>query len=252
MKGLMCSKITNKCHWWRTVRVPIYIDYWREHWTSPGANNHRTSTMQTWTAPSDFHLFDPLKDALSSGCFASDCELKAVCAWLAAWSKTFFVMAYISLCNIGPVYWKARGLSWRMMHLWVMYCHCVDFNKHIANCRYFLIYPCILLWKFSALTDIINAGTIGRFKKMDSISYCFISWTIHHIWMTYITFEKGGSKVSNTIATALALRTAVQQRQLRANWLLCSTRFFALVNSLDLSQRLWCSVRFIFVSTLNL
>jgi hypothetical protein len=35
-------------------------------------------------------------------------------------------------------------------------------------------------------------------------------------------------------------------------YLLCSTRFFALVNSLDLSRRLRCRVRFVFVSTLNL
>ena len=45
--------------------------------------------------------------------------------------------------------------------------------------------------------------------------------------MIYITFERGGPKFSNTTARALAYRTAVQQRQLRAKWLLCSTRFFA-------------------------
>jgi len=28
----------------------------------------------------------------------------------------------------------------------------------------------------------------GWFKKMDSISYVYISWTIHGMWMTYITF----------------------------------------------------------------
>ena len=30
------------------------------------------------------------------------------------------------------------------------------------------------------------------FKKMYSISYVYISWTIHGIWMIYITFERGG------------------------------------------------------------
>jgi len=44
----------------------------------------------------------------------------------------------------------------------------------------------------------------------------------------------------------------VQQRQLRAKWLLCSTRFFAFVSSLKLSRRLLCSVCFVFVSTFNL
>jgi hypothetical protein len=44
--------------------------------------------------------------------------------------------------------------------------------------------------------------------------------------MINITFERGGPKFSNTTARALAYRTAVQQRQLRAKWLLFSTRFF--------------------------
>ena len=44
----------------------------------------------------------------------------------------------------------------------------------------------------------------------------------------------------------------MQQRQLRAKWLLCSTRVFAFASSLKLSRRLQCSVRFVFVSTFNL
>jgi len=40
--------------------------------------------------------------------------------------------------------------------------------------------------------------------------------------MIYITFERGGPKFSNTTARAFAYRTAVQQHQLRAKWLLCS------------------------------
>ena len=87
------------------------------------------------------------------------------------------------------------------------------------------------------------------FKKIDSISYVYISWTIYGMWMVYVTFERGGPKFSNTTARALAFRTAVQQRQLRAK---CSTRFFAFVSSLKLSRRLLCSVRFVFVSTFNL
>jgi len=43
--------------------------------------------------------------------------------------------------------------------------------------------------------------------------------------MIYITFERGGHKFSNTTTRALAQRTAVQQRQFRAKWLLCSKRF---------------------------
>jgi len=69
--------------------------------------------------------------------------------------------------------------------------------------------------------------------------------------MIYITFERGGPKSSNTTARALAYRKPVQQRQLRAKWLLCSTRFFTFVSSLKLSRRLLCGVRFVFVSTFS-
>ena len=41
-------------------------------------------------------------------------------------------------------------------------------------------------------------------QKMDSISYFYISWTVHGMWMIYITFERGGPKFSNTTARALA------------------------------------------------
>jgi len=87
---------------------------------------------------------------------------------------------------------------------------------------------------------------------MDSISHIYISWTIYGTWMIHITFERGGPKFSNTAARALAQRTAMQQCQLRAKWLLCSTRFFAFMSSLKLSRRLLCSVHFVFVSTFNL
>jgi len=41
-------------------------------------------------------------------------------------------------------------------------------------------------------------------KKMDSISYVYISWTTQGIWMIYITVERGDRKFSNTTARALA------------------------------------------------
>ena len=31
----------------------------------------------------------------------------------------------------------------------------------------------------------------GWFKQMDSVSYVFISWTIHGMWMIYIKFKRG-------------------------------------------------------------
>jgi len=64
------------------------------------------------------------------------------------------------------------------------------------------------------------------FKKRDSISYIYISWTIHGMWVIYVTFEGGEPMFSNIIARELAYCTPVQQHQLRTKWLLCSTRFF--------------------------
>ena len=49
---------------------------------------------------------------------------------------------------------------------------------------------------------------------MESISHVYIFWTIHGMWMIYITFERGGPKFSNTTGWMLkrrrnARRTAV-------------------------------------------
>ena len=50
--------------------------------------------------------------------------------------------------------------------------------------------------------DTAVGRNTGWFKKMDSISYVYISWTIHGMWMIYITFERGGPKFLNTTARA--------------------------------------------------
>jgi len=92
----------------------------------------------------------------------------------------------------------------------------IDF-LHFENCK--------VRFKY----EVLFSDCTAWFKKMDSVSYVYISWAIHGMWTIYITFERGGPKFSNTTARALALRTAVQQRQLRAEWILCSTRFFAFV-----------------------
>ena len=41
-------------------------------------------------------------------------------------------------------------------------------------------------------------------KKIDSISYVYLSWTIYGMWMIYIIFERGGPTFSNTTTRALA------------------------------------------------
>jgi len=55
-----------------------------------------------------------------------------------------------------------------------------------------------------ALKTKITVNYTAWFKKMDSISYVYISWTIHGMWTIYITFEREGPKFSNTTARALA------------------------------------------------
>lgn len=64
-----------------------------------------------------------------------NCELKeAVYTWLVTWSKKhFFFWWFTEACaTVAQVYWKARGVCWSIMHLWVM-CFCFFFNKYVAN-----------------------------------------------------------------------------------------------------------------------
>ena len=49
--------------------------------------------------------------------------------------------------------------------------------------------------------------------------------------MIYITFERRGHKFSDNTARALAQSSAVQQSQLTAKRLLCSTTFFVFFNN---------------------
>ena len=50
----------------------------------------------------------------------------------------------------------------------------------------------------------MSTRNTGWLKNIDSISYVYISWTLHGMWMIYITFERGGPKFLNTIARAFA------------------------------------------------
>jgi hypothetical protein len=58
------------------------------------------------------------------------------------------------------------------------------------------------------------------------------------MWLICITFERGGPKFSYTTARALAYCTVVQQRQLRAKWLVCSTRFFCVCEFIKTESQL--------------
>jgi hypothetical protein len=58
-----------------------------------------------------------------------------------------------------------------------------------------------------------NIHYTAWFKNMDSVSYVYISWTIHGtcMWMIYITFERGSPKFSNTAARNEEETHAAQQ-----------------------------------------
>ena len=49
----------------------------------------------------------------------------------------------------------------------------------------------------------IETNNTGWFKKIDSISYVYISWTIPGMWTIYITFERGSPNYSNNTARAI-------------------------------------------------
>ena len=59
-------------------------------------------------------------------------------------------------------------------------------------------------WISRILKLLASNTNTAWLKKMDSISYVYISWTIHGMWMIYITFEREGPKFLNTTAGALA------------------------------------------------
>ena len=84
-----------------------------------------------------------------------------------------------------------------------------------------------LIYIFIYRSIILRMRNTVWFKKMDSILYVYISWTLQDMWTICITLKRGGLKFENHCysARALAYGTAVQQRQLRTKYLLCSTRF---------------------------
>jgi len=55
---------------------------------------------------------------------------------------------------------------------------------------------------FNCAIDIEILNT-PWFKKINSISYIYISWTIQDMWIIYNTFERGGPVFVNNIARAL-------------------------------------------------
>jgi len=93
-------------------------------------------------------------------------------------------------------------------------------HHHISTGLYMPSYDCMNARMF----EICQDNSVW-FKKMGSISYVYISWTINDMWMIYITFERRVPIFLDNNARSLAYCTAVQQRHLRTKWLQCSTRF---------------------------
>jgi len=112
---------------------------------------------------------------------------------------------YILVCFVMSFRWKYK-------------CFFVRQNNNLSTYHI----TCIFLQYVSACDDQHNAVW---FKTKDSISSVYISRTINGMWIICITFERRDPKFSSFIL-GLSSSTAVQQRQLRAKWLLGSTRIF--------------------------
>ena len=82
----------------------------------------------------------------------------------------------------------------------------------------------------------------ARFKKMDSISYVYIFWTIHDLHI----ISKMISNFSNTLEQSPSASHAAAS--VENKMVTMQHKIFAFVSSL----KLLCSVRFVFVSTFNL
>ena len=99
LTGRLKPEIQSKCQGQLSKGIALLHDNARLHTAA-----HTVETLQKFNfevlahppyspdlAPSDYHLFGPLKEALRGHQFTSDQELKeAVHAWLATQPKTFF------------------------------------------------------------------------------------------------------------------------------------------------------------------
>ena len=79
-----CSAVTRQC-------TPSYGTPHHQHHSATELGSPRAPCLQPRPAPSDFHLFGPLKNTLRGRRFAADDEVKeAVHDWLRNQPQTFF------------------------------------------------------------------------------------------------------------------------------------------------------------------
>jgi hypothetical protein len=103
----------------------------------------------------------------------------------------------VPLASTAPVLSRLHSLH-LIPIMWVL--------SHIDYCtsRVFLYMPINVLLPISGSLRFLKLSAyfiyIALLKKMDWISYVYISGTIHGMWMMYITFWREGPKCSNNTA----------------------------------------------------
>ena len=121
--------------------------------------------------------------------------------------------------------------------------------------KYFIIlivstyYILCIGWMINCL--ILSTYYKPWFKTMDSISYVYISWTVQDIWLTYIPFERKMLIFQISPPECSPSAKPCSSVSWEQNGYYAAQDLFAFVSSLKLSQRLLCSVRFVFVSIFN-
>lgn len=81
-------------------------------------------------ATSGYNLLGPLKNVLKDHHIATSWRGQYICG-LPSSQKHFFLRRNTKVCPVlDQMCWKAEGLCWKMMHLQVLYCYSVNFNKY--------------------------------------------------------------------------------------------------------------------------
>jgi hypothetical protein len=107
---------------------------------------------------------------------------------------------------------KTGSLSCWVLEMWHTYCWKICGRKfgqslfvHISEVRTLCLDNWVAWTTYVMLNEMFPHST-AWLKKIDSISYVYICWTIHGMWMIYITFERGGPKFSYTTGWILNWR----------------------------------------------
>ena len=128
------------------------------------------------------------------------------------WNIVFVSLSTISRFTKNRIFVFYASFTWhygKWINLFLYYCPSSRkatsvFHTVISSLKIlYLVEPnMLLLYKGKDVSwvhiNLYNKST-AWFKKMDSILYIYVSWTIQGMWMFYTTFQRRGSKFSNTI-----------------------------------------------------